>query len=110
MNQKAFTLTELLVSMVIITMLLMIALPTINNIINRNNDELYSSYEDMVEEYAKISSQKDNDRILLSDIDGIDRVIQECTGYVLVDKTTSPYTYNAFIKCGNKYQTENYIE
>ena len=64
----------------------------------------------MVEEYAMISPSKDKDKILLEEIDGIDRVKDECTGYVLVDKTTSPYTYNAFIKYGSKYKTDNYVE
>ena len=98
--KKGFTLTELLVSIVIITMLLMIALPTISNIINKNNRELCNSYEKMVIEYAMVSDLKENDIINVSDLDGLDKVNKECpNSYVTVDKTTDPYTYIPHLNC-----------
>lgn len=107
--KKGFTLTELLVSIVIITMLLMVVLPTISNIMNKNNEQLYASYEEMTVEYAKISDSKDKNRIELNEISGIEKVQKECTGYVLVDKSSTPYNYKAYLKCGSKYQTAGYI-
>lgn len=97
--KKGFTLTELLVSIVIITMLLMVVLPTINGIMNKNNDELCSSYKEMVIEYAMVSDKKENDTINLDDLDGLDKVKKECTGYISVDKTTTPYTYTPHLTC-----------
>ena len=97
--KKGFTLTELLVSIVIITMLLMVTLPTIGNIVKKNNDELCHSYEEMVIEYAKLNDKKETGMINLDDIDGLSEVKKECTGYVLVDKTTTPYTYTPHLTC-----------
>ncbi len=108
--KKGFTLMELLVSIVIMTMLLLVVLPTISKIINKNNNELFTSYEDMVAEYAALSAYKNNDRIELNNIEGLDTVKKECTGYVITTKTTTPYTYKAYIKCGNKYKTSGYTE
>ena len=97
--KKGFTLTELLVSIVIMTMLLMVVLPTMSNIIGKNNEELCKSYKDMTIEYAKVSSHKNDNTIQLNDIEGLETVKKECTGYVSVDKTTTPYTYIPHLTC-----------
>ena len=97
--KKGFTLTELLVSIVIITMLLMVVLPTISNIMNKNNNELCDSYKEIAVEYARISDKRENDTINITELDGIETVQKECTGYVSVDKTTTPYTYTAHLTC-----------
>jgi len=97
--KKGFTLIELLISIVIITMILMIVLVSIKFIMNKNNDDLCSSYKDMVVEYVKISDKKDKDMINLNELDGLDKVKKECTGYVSVDKTTTPYTYTSHLNC-----------
>ena len=110
MMKKGFTLTELLVTIVIITMLLMIVLPTISNIINKNNDELCGAYEEMVYEYARINFDNKTSRIVLSEIDGLDEVKSKCSGYVIIDKTTDVYDYKPYLSCSNGCKTEGYDE
>ena len=98
--KKGFTLTELLVSIVIITMILMIALPAITNIIQKNNKDLCDSYKKMFIEYAMVSDKRETStNINLTDIDGLDKVKKECTGYIEIDKSTNPYTYTPHLTC-----------
>ena len=110
MNQKGFTLVELLAVIVIISLLMMITYPSIVKIINDNNEEIYRGYEKAMVEYAKISPYRTQDKILLSELDddnALDGMRRDnCDGYVLINHTTTPVTYQAFIKCADdKYTT-----
>lgn len=53
MNEKAFTLTELLAVIVILGVLIGIAVPTYNNQINKARKKVYESYVSKVEDAAK---------------------------------------------------------
>ncbi len=108
MNNKGFTLMEMLTVLVVITIIMMITVPIIINISKKNSDEMYASYEDMMEEYAKVSDKKNENLILLDDLEGLQKVKDECKGYV----ENKNNNYKAYIKCpkdtGDKYITEGY--
>ena len=106
-NKKGFTLLEVLTSIIIITILMMITLPLINSLSKKNSNELYHSYEKMMEEYVIAGQNKNKETVLLSEIDGLDQIKKECKGYVSISQDNPPI-YKAYIKCGDKYTTENY--
>ena len=103
-NKKGFTMMEVLTVIIVITAVIMITIPLISSINKKNKEELYHSYERMMEEYAIASNIKNKDKILLEDLDGLDTIKEEkCKGFV--DATTKPY--KAYIRC-NDYKTTNY--
>ena len=109
LNNKGFTLMEVLTVIVVITAVMMITLPLIGSITKKNQDELYHSYEKMMEEYARASGIKNKDKIMLSELDGLDQIKKECginNGFVIVDNVS--LNYKAYIKCGDKYKTYGY--
>ncbi len=108
LNKKGFTLVEVLTVIIIITAIMMISLPVMNSLTKRNNEELYKSYEKMMEEYARNSPLKTEDTIMLSDLDGLDQIKNECSGYVYINHTP-PVMYKAYIECGD-YHTTGYEE
>ena len=108
-NKKGFTLLEVLTVIIVITILMMVTLPLINSLSKKNSTELYHSYEKMMEEYVIASNIKDKDEVSLSEIDGLEQVKKECTGYVTITHSDENM-YKAFIKCGDKYVTNNYDE
>ncbi len=109
LNKKGFTIMEVLTVIIVIAALMLITMPLINSISAKNKEELYHSYERMMEEYAVASSVKNKSKILLSELDGLDKIKNECTGYVNINKEDS-ISYKAYIKCGDKYTTEGYEE
>ena len=108
MNKKGFTLIELLTAIVIIGLIMMIAFPLVTKLGAENRDTLYHSYENMMEEYAQIGSYRDEDYIVLGDIEELNQVQNECSGYVKADKDSKEY--KAYISCGDQYKTEGYDE
>lgn len=109
LNNKGFTLMEVLTVIVVITAVMMITLPLIGSITKKNQDELYHSYEKMMEEYARASGIKNKDKIMLSELDGLDQIKKECginNGFVIVENVS--LNYKAYIKCGDKYKTDEY--
>lgn len=109
MNKKGFTLIELLAAIVIISLILMIVYPSITKISDENSTKMYKTYEDMMVEYAKASPLNDQYRIYLDDLDELDKIKNECDGYVLIDHDKTPPEYKAYIKCGEKYETDGYV-
>ena len=105
MNKKGFTLVEVLTVIIVMTLILMIAFPAINKIMEKNNKDMYESYESLMEEYARASNNKSS-VIKLSSLDGLEKVKEECSGYVEFNSVT--YTYKAYIKCGDRYKTTGY--
>ena len=99
-NKKGFTLLEVLTSIIIITILMMITLPLINSLSKKNSNELYHSYEKMMEEYVIAGQNKNKETVLLSEIDGLDQIKKECKGYVSISQDNPPI-YKAYIKCGD---------
>ncbi len=110
MNKKGFTLVELLAVIVIISLIMIIVYPNIIRIINDNNEEIYHGFERMMVEYAEVSPLKTANTIMLKDLN-IDKALDSikdsgCNGYVSIDHTHIPITYQAYIKCSDdKYVT-----
>ena len=107
MNKRGFTLIEVLTVIIVITVIMMISLPLISSLSKRNNEELYHSYERMIEEYVIASNLKHSGRIMLNEIDGLDQIKSQCDGFIDITEGNPPI-YEPYIKCGNKYETENY--
>lgn len=111
MNKKGFTLMELIVAFVIMAFIMMMIFPAVLELMNNNNDEMYKSYETMMVEYAKIHpNRKTSTRIMLEDLDELQKVKDECKGYVDISKTIDAsgkevYSYKPYIKCTEKYRT-----
>ena len=114
MNNRGFTLMELLAVIVIISIILMIVYPEISTISNKNNDEKYKQYEKMMEEYAMVSKKNSQDYIKLSELKDLDIIInpnlsdRECKGYVKIEHDVTPNTYKGYISCKNGYKTTGY--
>ena len=53
-NQKAFTLIEMLVVVVILGILLAIAIPSVRNIVNQNKIKIYQTHMNVVEAKTKL--------------------------------------------------------
>ncbi len=107
LNKKGFTLVEVLTVIVVISLIMMISFPALLKIINRNNEELYKSYEKLMVEYAKVSPYKNRNRIYLNELEGLEEIQEKCSvGYVDINHATTPVVYNAYIECGD-YKTKN---
>ena len=102
MNKKGFTLMELLTVLVVMVIIAMVVYPSVTKILQKNSNEMYSSYEKMMVEYAKASNS--SERIsALSELEGLDKIKEEkCVGYV------DTLEEKAYIKCSNKYTTKGY--
>ncbi len=106
MNKKGFTLIEVLTVIVIISLILIIIYPSVKNILEDNNSDLYKQYKKMMIEYAKVSPLRTNDRIKLSELTDLSELITDksCRGYVEITHGTFD-TYTAHLKC-DKYLDE----
>lgn len=105
MNNKGFTLVELLSVLVIITIIMGLAFPSIQGLVNSGNQKKYEAYEKSMTEYAKVYFEDTREIIGLTDLktEGLTGIDSNCVGYV--DGTNQ---YHAYIKCGNKYQTNGF--
>jgi prepilin-type N-terminal cleavage/methylation domain-containing protein len=108
MNKKGFTLVELLAVIVIIALIMTMIMPSVSKVRSSNKTRIYSEYETMMTEYARISELNTQNTIDLSDLDELDKVKNECTGYVTINHSNTPATYQAYINCGEEYQTSGY--
>lgn len=114
MNNKGFTMMEILAAIVIVGIILIFIYPSITEISKKNSDEKYKSYEKMMVEYAMISKDRNKEIIKLSELSDLDIIInpdssnKECRGYVIIDHTVTPNTYKAYISCSDKYKTSGY--
>jgi len=115
MNKKGFTLVELMAVLVLIILVMMLIVPSLKNLSSSNDLKQYTTYEDMMVEYAKTyPGYKKLEYIYLKDLDinPINKKIT-CDGYVKIDNSNN--NVSAFILCKNKdgeetYKTENYVE
>ena len=108
MNKKAFTLIELLATIVIIAIIMALVMPSATRVSRNNRDRIYKEYENMMIEYAKISDLNVNDSIDLIDLAELDKVKNECSGYVTINHDVIPPEYEAFLTCGDQYTTNEY--
>ena len=110
MNRNGFTLIELLVTIVVLALIMGIVFPSAIRLSKDNKTKIYQEYENVMVEYAKTSSLKNQDRIDLDDLEELDKVKDECDGYVTIDHSSSIWQYKAYIKCTDQYQTDGYTE
>lgn len=105
---KGFTLIELLATIVIISIIMTIVLPSAVRVSKNNQTRIYEEYEKMMVEYAKVSPLNNQDTINLNDLEELEKVKNECVGYVTINHNVTPNTYKAYISCGNNYETEGF--
>lgn len=108
MNEKGFTLMELLATIVIMSFILIMIYPSITKLIRNNDEKKYSSYEDMMVEYTVVNKNKDKSIIQLDELDELHDIKKECVGYVV----NTNGQYKAYISCGDngeKYQTDGFL-
>ena len=108
MNNKAFTIIELLSAIIIISIIMALVFPAAFNVRKKNKTRIYTEYENMMVEYARISPLNKEDIIDLADLEELDRVKRECIGYVTIDHESEPNEYKAYISCGDDYETEGF--
>lgn len=110
MNKKGFTLIELLVTIILIGIIMTIVLPSAFKSSNENRIKLYKEYEKMMIEYARVSELNSENIINLNNLEELGRVKNECIGYVTINHGIVPNEYNAYISCGDDYETEGFDE
>ena len=104
---------ELLAVITLIALISMISFPVIRSLINNNNNKQFTTYEDLMVEYAKtlpINKYKDSGHICLSELKM--KAINEgtkCNGYVKVDEDNKLKSYLICVQNGDiVYQTEEF--
>ena len=108
LNKKGFTIMEVLTVIIVIAALMLITMPLINSISAKNKEELYHSYERMMEEYAMASNIKESP-ILLSQLNLKKIEDDHCDGFVKIT-LGPPKSYKAYIECSDGYKTTGYDE
>lgn len=108
MNKKGFTLIELLAVIVIIAIIMTMIMPSASRVNRNNKKRIYSEYENMMIEYAKVSDLNNQNIINLDDLNELERVKDECDGYVQINHSVIPATYSAHIKCTDQYTSSVY--
>ncbi len=101
MNKKGFTLVELIAVMVLIALISLLTFPNIRNLMRNNNEKEFTTYKDLMVEYAKtmpLQRYKDesgNGYICYADLNM--KPINDsmvCNGYVNINgNTLTPYLY-----------------
>jgi len=66
MNNKGFTLVEVLIVIAIIGVIMVMVFPSINNLLNSNKEELCNYYKDVLVERAKMMVDRNEDDLLSS--------------------------------------------
>lgn len=101
MNNKAFTLVELLAVIVLLSLIMLLIFPSVKSIYSSNSNKQFTTYEDMMIEYVKvIPKYKEKSFICLKDLDM--KKINEnitCNGYVNISNMKS------YITCKNESKT-----
>ena len=124
MKRKGFTIVELLAVVVVLSLLLIIAIPAVMQYMKQGTKSYYTSLEsevkvagaDYVETYRSLLPQNiDHVRVIALEelvenkyIDPVkDEKGNECTGQVTVKKVaTDSYEYYSCLRCGEYYQSK----
>ena len=101
MNKRGFTLIELLATIVIIAIIMALVFPAALKIRKNNEGKICDEYRNMMIEYARVSSKRNQDYIDLIELDELDQVKKDCDGYVVIDRTKELPTYKAIISYPN---------
>ena len=121
-KQKAFTLVELLVAISIVGIIVLVAIPTLNGIIEEKNKKTYQKYSDSLVSGAKLYAdsydvdlfgrhpsgcmQVDMDTLkkknLVKDVQIKNSDCNTEDTYVIVKKVNGKYQYQQQLKCVNK--------
>ncbi|MBQ8892620.1 MAG: type II secretion system protein [Bacilli bacterium] len=112
MNKNGFTLIELIAVLVLIILVTLITFPNIRNLMNNNNEKEFTTYQDMMIQYAKTmpTNKYTSNYICLSNL-GMDKIndAMVCNGYV----TKSGNTYTPYLYCTQNgeqlYKTSGYV-
>jgi prepilin-type N-terminal cleavage/methylation domain-containing protein len=129
MNKKAFTLLELLATLVVIALIAVITIPVITNLISGTKDSMYVRSEETLEKAAQnyLALNPELYPVLIGDITTIEledllavkavnKILdpstkEECEGYVTIKKVSaSKSEYKPYIRCGENYATTGYGE
>lgn len=114
MNKKGFTLVELIAVLALLALITMIAFPSIKNLMKNNNEKEFTTYEELMIEYAKtfpIEKYKDKGYICLNELNMKkinDSMI--CNGYVDIDYNQNIFTPYLLCSQNNEqlYKTDKY--
>lgn len=109
MDNKGFTLVELLAVLVLILLVMMLIVPSLKSLSNSNKRREYTTYEDMMIEHTKIiPGYKNKSYVCLKELN-MQPITENinCNGYVITG------TLKSYLSCKNKnneliYQTEGY--
>lgn len=97
MNNKGFTLVELLAVIVLLSLTMLLIFPSVRSIYSSNQNKQYETYEDMMIKYVKvIPKYKEKSYICLRDL-GMKKINDNisCNGYVDISNMKS------YITCKN---------
>ena len=128
MSKRGFTLIELLAVIVILAVILIIAIPQVLKAVDNSRKSAYIKNEQMVVNVAQtylasnsgkapvneghitvVSLSQLQENNLIGDIKDVRDKQTICTGYILIINIGSnEYDYQAYLNCGENYQTEGY--
>lgn len=123
MKNKGFSLVELLLVIVLMSIITLIVMPSINNILKTGKDKKYTSIEDVVKTNLELynidyeedlwSGDPDYIEVSYDDIKAMnsDINLDNCkVGYLRIDKSAlNNYTYHACIKCDEEYTSSDEV-
>ncbi len=98
-DKRGFTLVELITVIVVISIVMMIVIPSVSRIQEENRVQMLENYKKMMVEYAKANNKDHKWRIYLYEMDGLENAMENCNGYVTMDYSTDPPTYYPELLC-----------
>lgn len=113
MKNNGFTLVELIAVIVLIAVVSMLTFPAINNLRKNNSEKEFTTYQDMMVNYARaIPNYQTKSHICLNELE-IKKINNSmvCNGYVLISgNNLVPYLYCKDANNNELYKTDGYID